>query len=243
MRALDAIDESPIFTGERVIEGATPRRIWQDHVARYQFASYYARGKVLDIACGTGYGCKILLDSVATRITGIDLSQEAICVALKRYKNDRIAFMVGDILDIRLPTGSQDVITCFETIEHVTAQEKAVNELRRVLNPNGTLLISSPNRKLTSPGKSASDAPDNPFHVNEFSTKGFVAFLSNHFATVTVFGQRGFNKLRFLPALLPFTNYIYDTAYEEKGSSSLERVSPFKEYRYITALCGRPRLR
>ena len=49
------------FTGERVIEGKTPQRIWVDHVTRYEFSAKYAKGKtVLDIACGTGYGSRIL---------------------------------------------------------------------------------------------------------------------------------------------------------------------------------------
>jgi ubiquinone/menaquinone biosynthesis C-methylase UbiE len=167
----DVIDKSPVYTGERVIEGKTDPVTWQMHVARYQFASHYTRGRVFDIACGTGYGCKILLNSATTRIVGIDISQDAISEALKRYKDDRIAFTVGNILDIELPNESQDAITCFETIEHVDQQEIAISELCRVLDPNGTLIISCPNRKVTSPGRSASDPPHNPFHVKEFSMK------------------------------------------------------------------------
>lgn len=34
------------FTGERVVEGKTPRRIWLDHIARYEFASKYVRAKI-----------------------------------------------------------------------------------------------------------------------------------------------------------------------------------------------------
>jgi ubiquinone/menaquinone biosynthesis C-methylase UbiE len=231
----DGMDESPVFTGERVIEGTTPPRIWQDHVARYQFASHYARGKVLDIACGTGYGCKILLNRATTLIVGIDISHDAISIALKRYGDKRIAFTVGNILDIELPNESQDVITCFETIEHVKEQETAISELCRVLNPRGILIISSPNRKATSPGTSASDPPNNPCHVSEFSTEEFVSFLRRYFGKVTVFGQRGANKLLFLPFVMPFTRVNMP----RKGSSSLESISPFKEYRYATAVCGR----
>lgn len=227
----DRTDECPVFTGERVIEGSTtPSYIWLEHVARYQFASHYARGSVLDIACGTGYGCKMLLNRATTRITGIDISQDAISIASKWYKDDGIAFMVGNILDIELPNGSQDVITCFETIEHVKEQETAISELCRVLNPRGMLIISSPNRQAWSPGKLASDPPDNPFHVSEFSTKEFVSFLRHYFGTVTVFGQRGANKLLFL---VPFLR-----RFSFPKSPSLQSISLFKEYRYITAICG-----
>ena len=52
---------APEFTGERVVEGTTPDRIWSDHVARYEFANRYVKDKtVLDIACGTGYGGRAL---------------------------------------------------------------------------------------------------------------------------------------------------------------------------------------
>jgi ubiquinone/menaquinone biosynthesis C-methylase UbiE len=229
----DFMDENPIYTGERVIEGATDSITWQDHIARYQFASRFARGRVLDIACGTGYGCKILLNRATTRILGIDFSQDAISEALKRYKDDRIAFVVGNILDIELPNGSQDVVTCFETIEHVAEQETAISELCRVLDPNGTLIISCPNRKVMSPGRSASGQPHNPFHVKEFSTDEFTSFLSRHFGTVTFFGQRGVNKILFLPFFMPFTGVIR----YRSGSSRLESISSFKEYRFVTAVC------
>jgi ubiquinone/menaquinone biosynthesis C-methylase UbiE len=135
---------------------------------------------------------------------GIDLSQDAISVALKRYRDKRIAFTVGNVLGIELPNGSQDVITCFETIEHYKEQETAISELCRVLNPRDMLIISSPNCKATSPGKSASDPLANPFHVNESSTTESVSFLRRYFGTVTVFGQRGANKLLFFCLLFCF---------------------------------------
>lgn len=173
---------------------------------------------------------------------GIDISQDAIDVALKRYEDDRIAFMVGNILNIGLANASQDVITCFETIEHVAEQEIAISELVRVLNPNGTLIISTPNRKATSPGKSASDPPNNHFHVSEFSTKEFISFLSRHFGKVTVFGQRGPNKLLFLPLKVPNRHFSgvmqrIRPRLERMGSPKLESISSFKEYHYITAAC------
>ena len=67
------------FTGERVVEGLTPRRIWLDHIERYKFSNQYVDGKiVLDISCGTGYGSKILYEAGAYKVIGIDISNEAI---------------------------------------------------------------------------------------------------------------------------------------------------------------------
>lgn len=154
------------FTGERVVEGSTIKRIWIDHEARYKFASRYVKGKkVLDIACGTGYGAYILCDSGADKVVGVDISSETIEFAQINYQMDGLEFKVGNILDINLPKNYFDVVICFETIEHVQSQEKAFMELKSLLKPMGSLIISSPNRKVTSAGKSINDQPANPFHT------------------------------------------------------------------------------
>jgi len=227
------------FTGERVVEGGTPERIWLDHVARYEFANEFAKGKcVLDIACGTGYGSIVLCRSGAKEVIGVDISDEAINFARAEYRMNGLEYRVGDVLDINFPQNYFDVITCFETIEHVRSQEKAFAELHRVLKPEGLLIISSPNRKLTSPGRSINDHPANPFHTTEYSTSEFISVLKKYFEILEVYGQRGRSKLFFLPlfetVMRKFLSGIYDPA---KGSPDLEKVSPLKEYRYITAVC------
>ena len=108
------------FTGERVVEGSTPTRILLDHVARYKFACRYVKERnILDIACGTGYGSKLLCDAGAKKVIGVDISSEAIDFACTKYKMNGLEFKVGDILDIDFPENYFEVITCFETIEHV----------------------------------------------------------------------------------------------------------------------------
>jgi len=54
-------------------------------------------------------------------------------------------------------------------------------EFLRVLRPKGLLIISSPNRKLTSPSKSIKDQPDNPFHITEYSAKEFISLAETYF--------------------------------------------------------------
>lgn len=227
------------FTGERVVEGDTPERIWLDHVERYKFASKYVKGKnVLDISCGTGYGSKILCEAGATKVVGIDISSEAIDFAKTHYQMKGLEFKVGNILDIDSPENYFDVITCFETIEHIKNQEKAFAELRRVLKSEGLLIISSPNRKLTSPGKLIDDYPNNPYHTKEYSVEELVSILRNQFKTLEVYGQRGLPKVFLLPfvkriLLKPFLR-LYGP---ERGISQLEKILPSKEYRYITVVC------
>ena len=223
------------FTGERVIEGDTPRRIWLDHIARYEFASTYVRGKlVLDIACGTGYGSKILWDGGAAKVFGVDVSTEAINFALNKYKNERLEFRAGDIGSIDFAANYFDVVVCFETIEHVKNQERALSELLRVLKPDGLLIISSPNREVTSPSKSLREPPNSPYHVMEYSSKEFISALKSRAKIIEIRGQRPKNKLLFLPVLGEALRFLLPSLYNpEIGEPELERVRPFKEYRYI----------
>lgn len=227
------------FTGERVVEACTPKHVWLDHVARYEFGSRYVKGKfVLDIACGTGYGSDLLCRSGAKRVIGVDISSETIDFACTNYKPDGLEFKVGDILDIHLSQNYFDVITCFETIEHVNDQERAFRELRKVLKPEGLLIISSPNRKLTSPCSAINDRPANPFHTKEYSFQEFISILSNFFEILEFYGQRGKWKFLFQPfserLIRKFVRALYDP---ERGMPDLEKVSPLKEYRYITVVC------
>jgi ubiquinone/menaquinone biosynthesis C-methylase UbiE len=227
------------FTGERVVEGSTPKRIWIDHEARYKFASRYVKGKkVLDIACGTGYGLHILCDSGAEKVVGVDISSETIEFAQINYQMDGLEFKVGNILYINLPKNYFDVVTCFETIEHVQSQEKAFMELKSVLKPMGLLIISSPNRKLTSAGKSINDQPANPFHTKEYLTMEFISVLDLYFNNLAIYGQRSINKLFFLPFFERIMREILPVIYDpRRGNPELEKVLSKKEYRYITVVC------
>ncbi len=231
------------FTGERVIEGDTPERIWRDHIARYEFATRYVKGKVvLDIGCGTGYGSKILHHKGASKVFGVDISGQPINFALSKYKNDRLKFRVGDILSIDFPSNHFDIVVSFETIEHVQNRERALSELLRVLKPDGLLVISSPNRKLTSPGKSLLDPPNNPHHVAEYSTKEFISVLRDNARLLEVYGQRPKNKFLLMPVFEEAFSFLFRGLYNPgAGGPELERVRPLKEYRYITVVCRKLR--
>ncbi len=228
-----------VFTGERIVEGGTPERIWLDHIARYDFAAGYVRDCiVLDVACGTGYGSLRLCDGGARRVIGVDFSTEAIEFARAKYKRNGVEFGVGDIADIDFPNGSFDVVVSFETIEHISSREEALLELRRVLRPGGTLIISSPNRKMTSPFTSFKQPPQNVFHVAEYTMKELTRCLQTFFEVLEVYGQRAVSKIFLLPLLERVTRRTLPTVYDpSRGKPELEKVSWRKEYRYITVVC------
>ena len=227
------------FTGERVVAGSTPERIWLDHIYRYEYAKKLVKGKdVLDISCGTGYGSRILCDGGAARVIGLDISNNIIDYASSKYGTKVLEFRVGDILNIDFVNNNFDVITCFETIEHVNNQKKAFMELQRVLRPEGILIISSPNRRLTSPGKTINEQPDNHFHTIEYSTAEFICNVGSYFHILQVYGQRAINRFILLPFIETLLRKEFPQSYSpEKGEPRLEKVSYIKEYRYNIIVC------
>ena len=227
------------FTGERAVEELTPNRIWLDHVARYEFAVNYVKNKnTLDIACGTGFGSKILKNNGAKEVIGIDLSEDAVNFAKEKYISDGIQFYVGDIINIELPDKYFDAIVSFETIEHVSNQIEALCELKRVLKPNGLLIISSPNRRLTSPGKSLRDPPNNAFHKLEYTFKEFIHLLSSYFTVCEIYGQRPISKIFLLPVVERILRHYYKRLFRpDSGTHSVEKLRFMLEYRYIVLTC------
>ena len=98
------------------------------HVARYEFAARHAHGRVLDIACGVGYGTRLLADR-GSEAVGVDLDREAIAYATKRYGCAGVTFVAGDALAFQDGAGF-DTIVSLETIEHVTGEAQ-----RKLLAP------------------------------------------------------------------------------------------------------------
>lgn len=222
-----------------MIKGITPERIWSDHVSRDTFAANYVQNKrVLDIACGSGYGSKILKRSGAFIVTGIDISQSTIDYAKNKYTDDGLKFILGDILHIDFPDNSFDMVVCFETIEHINDYNKALSEIKRVLNGSGLLIISSPNRRLTSPGKSINEPPNNKYHYIEFSKEEFTSLLSEYFRIMGLYGQRPINKVFLISCLENILRRSLPKLYSPgAGNSKVIRHRDFLEYRYLVAVC------
>lgn len=129
------------------LSGLVSRAELQYHLSRYQFASRYANGKhVLDIACGTGYGTR-LLSHVAARVVGGDISLESVSSALRRYHAANVDYVCLDAQEFPFREGSFDVVVSLETVEHLVEAERFLDECVRVLRPGGTLVLSTPNKE------------------------------------------------------------------------------------------------
>lgn len=182
-----------VFTGERVIPDAEDGKAWLPlHFARYCFARTLMRGqRILDVACGTGYGAAMLAGAGAETITGVDIDGDTIEYARLNYGQIHgVTFIQGSALDLaKLSIGPIDFCVSFETIEHLSDPERFLAEIRQVLVPGGQLLISTPNRYLYSPTNTDGCHPVNSFHLHEWTVTEFISVLSRYFEVVAVYGQ------------------------------------------------------
>jgi len=173
------------FTGERYVP-EVHGNIELEHIHRYLLACEIAGEiDILDIACGEGYGAAMLAGK-AKRVIGIDISAESVDYARRRYPNRNLEFIEGSCLEIPIPSASVDLVVSFETIEHVDEHDQMMAELKRVLRPNGTLLISSPDKNNYSIEPNYS----NPFHKKELYHHEFEQLVGKYFKQVIFYGQR-----------------------------------------------------
>jgi SAM-dependent methyltransferase len=177
--------------GERFHPGeGTPENSYE-HWHRYLWARELCRGKrVLDVACGEGYG-SFLFAAVARSVVGVDLSAPAIERARQRYPAENLQFRVGRAEALTdQAQASFEVVVSFETIEHLAeaAQERFLDEVRRVLAPGGIFVVSTPDKETYAEELHQ----ENEFHEREFTAAEFRAFLSERFGHVRFFGQRTF---------------------------------------------------
>ncbi|MCO6358762.1 class I SAM-dependent methyltransferase [Roseivirga pacifica] len=165
------------WTGERLVTHVDAHFAYE-HLHRYYIAMQFANGKkVLDAACGEGYGSALLAQN-ADRVTGIDLSDKAIDHANEKYGDYKTNFVRADVYSLPFPEGEFDLIVCFETIEHVNSPNRAIEELKRVLSPDGLLIISTPDRD--SKHHLVSKA-HNPFHLKELNQEEFQHLINQNF--------------------------------------------------------------
>ena len=175
------------FTGERYTPECE-REIAYEHWHRYALARpLAARRRVLDAACGEGYG-SALLARAGGQVLGLDIGAEAIAHARARYGGEPgLRFEQADVTALdALPAASFELIVSFETLEHVEAQERLLDGFARLLAPGGLLLVSTPDKRVYTDLAGTR----NPHHVRELYRDQFEALLAPRFPVRRLFGQK-----------------------------------------------------
>lgn len=160
--------------GYEIVIAQTREQSYEDIVGptqlyQYQYIEPYLKSSnaVLDVACGTGYGSKFLVEHNAV-VYGVDISNEVINFATHRYPE--IQFIQSSADNLPFEDNFFDVIVSVETVEHIHDDISFLKEVHRVLKPNGKILLTTPHHGF-----------GNPFHVREYYRNEFVSLLSQWF--------------------------------------------------------------
>src|SRR5215475_13843617 len=151
-----------------------------EHLHRYSYASELLKGKrVLDLAVREGHGTW-LLSHTAQVVVGLDADETVVQQAANRHKRDNLQFLAGSGLNIPLSSDQAfDAVVCFDAIEEATNLQRLLDEVKRVLTPDGFFIISSPNE----------GASESPFNAKTFGHDEMHQFLKSRFKHVQLFQQ------------------------------------------------------
>lgn len=206
-------------SGERIL----PARhgeisvVFSRHKFAYDYVQQFVGNKtVIDIGCGTGYGCKIFAEK-AQFIYGIDYHEEAITYCKKHYPAPNIKYIQMDANAIQF--GRQfDLAVSFQVIEHMPNLAIFISQLKQVVKPNGMIFITTPNVKRPNRGEE-----QNPFHFNEMNYTKFEKLMGDNFSSFEIFGvaYASPNKMRLVVAKLPF----YKWGKRLKRKSGLKKIA------------------
>jgi SAM-dependent methyltransferase len=182
------------LTGERTLPDVPDENYWfRRHLVVYRWVAERCAGKrVVDMACGEGYGSAVLAETAA-EVIGVDANPDAFEHARRRYRGPNLRFeraLVEEFAD----GAPYEAIVFLQTIEHVEEPEALLARFASLLSPGGVAYVTTPNRlTLAPPGAERSD---NPWHVREYAPAEFDALVRPAFGAVELLGLFHARRLR-----------------------------------------------
>ncbi|HEY1355817.1 MAG TPA: class I SAM-dependent methyltransferase [Solirubrobacterales bacterium] len=180
------------LTGERTLPDVPDENYWfRRHLVVYEWIAERVAGKrVVDMACGEGYGSDLLAGSAAS-VVGVDANPEAHEHARLRYVRPNLRFERDLVESFSEPC---DAVVFLQTIEHVEDAGAILDHFRSMLGPGGVAYVSTPNLLTLAP--EGAEKSDNPWHVHEYRAEEFGAVCRDHFDRVEVLGLFHARRLR-----------------------------------------------
>jgi SAM-dependent methyltransferase len=180
------------LTGERTMPDVPEENYWfRRHLVVYEWIAQRVAGRrVVDLACGEGYG-SALLGRKAASVVGVDANPEAFEHARLKYGAHNVRFERNMV---ELWQGDVDCVAFLQTIEHLQDPDAMLEHVRRLIGPGGVAFVSTPNvLTLAPPGAERSG---NPWHVREYRPEQFRALCERRFGSVELLGLFHARRLR-----------------------------------------------
>jgi SAM-dependent methyltransferase len=180
------------LTGERTLPDVPEENYWfRRHLAVYEWIAQRVRGlRVIDMACGEGYGSDVLAH-VAADVVGVDANPEAHEHARLRYRRPNLRF-ARDLVETF--TAPADAVVFLQTIEHLKDAHAVLEHFRSLVSPAGKVFVSTPNVLTLAP--KGAERSDNPWHVHEYRAEEFERLCRGAFSAVQIHGLFHARRLR-----------------------------------------------
>jgi SAM-dependent methyltransferase len=196
------------LTGERTLPDVPEENYWyRRHLAVYEWIAQRTHGRrVVDLACGEGYGSAVLARTAAS-VVGVDANPDAFEHARLKYGGEGVRFE-RDMIETW--TGDVDCVVFLQTIEHVRDPDAVLARLRDIIGPDGVAYVSTPNVLTLAP--KGAERSGNPWHVREYRPDEYRALCARHFGRVDLLGLFHARKLR-----------VHQLAIERAGWDAIHR--------------------
>jgi 2-polyprenyl-3-methyl-5-hydroxy-6-metoxy-1,4-benzoquinol methylase len=180
------------LTGERTLPDVPAENYWfRRHLVVYEWIAARVGGlRVIDMACGEGYGSDVLARAAAG-VVGVDANPQAHEHARLRYVRPNLRFE-RDLIETFAEEA--DAVVFLQTIEHLQEPAAALAHFRSLVGARGSVYVSTPNVLTLAP--KGAERSDNPWHVHEYRAAEFAALCRGQFARVELYGLFHARKLR-----------------------------------------------
>jgi len=181
------------LTGERTLPDVPEENYWyQRHLVVYRWIARRVAGlRVVDMACGEGYGSDVLAGGGAASVVGVDANPEAHDHARLRYVRPNLRFARDLVETFSEPC---DAVVFLQTIEHVRNPDEVLEHFKALVGPQGVVFVTTPNVLTLAP--EGAERSGNPWHIKEYRPEEFRALCAAHFASVELYGLFHARKLR-----------------------------------------------
>jgi 2-polyprenyl-3-methyl-5-hydroxy-6-metoxy-1,4-benzoquinol methylase len=201
------------LTGERTLPDVPEENYWyRRHLVVYEWIREQVAGlKVVDMACGEGYGSSVL-GAAAREVVGVDANPEAFAHASARYTTGSVRFARDLVETFDEPA---DAVVFLQTIEHVQNPDEILERFKGLVgdSPSPLVIVSTPNLLTLAP--EGAEKSENPWHVKEYRPEEFLKLCRDHFGTVEMYGL--FHARRLAVHELAIRRFGWDTVHARLG--------------------------